>query len=127
MTCPTCGTLSLNNSAKKNEIEKCSNVQNDTAVRILVCHTWYSHGTGNPCRYTGTNTQYLVLGTGVLMNCRAVARAQHLGQNSRFAQQPPQGSATRDFWRATFFAAGVFFLARRFSPEARKKIEVLFF
>ena len=34
------------------------------------------------------------------MSCCAVARAQHLGQNGRFAQQP------RDFGRATFFATG---------------------
>ena len=45
-----------------------------------------------------------------LLSCCAVARAQLLGQNSRFAQKPPRGwvRAARHafFWRATFFAAG---------------------
>ena len=45
----------------------------------------------------------------------AVSRAEHLGQNHCFAQRPRRAwfahslvahSATHDFWRATFFAAG---------------------
>ena len=44
----------------------------------------------------------------VLISCCAVARVQHLGQNSRFcataAAMFVARSVTRDFWRATFFA-----------------------
>ena len=43
---------------------------------------------------------YIILGvTRALIRCYAVARAQHLGQNSRFGQQPPRGwpRATPDF------------------------------
>ena len=43
------------------------------------------------------------------ISCCAVARAQHLGQNSHFA-----GNATRDFWCIPLFAVGDFLLLRVF-------------
>ena len=45
------------------------------------------------------------------ISCCAVARAQHLGQNSRFAQQPPQG------WLRA--AQHVILGAQHFSPQLR--------
>ena len=52
------------------------------------------------------------------MSCCAVARVQHLGQNSRFAQQPPRG-----WLRAAQHAI----LGEHFSPAAKKNVARLFF
>ena len=49
----------------------------------------------------------------------AVARAQHLGQNSRFAQQPP-----RDWLRA---AQQAILGAQHFSQQVKKIVARLFF
>ena len=55
--------------------------------------------------------------TTVFISCCAVARAQHLGQNGRFAQQPPRGCA----------AQHAIFGAQHLSPQARKKNMRAFF
>ena len=52
-----------------------------------------------------------------LISCCAVARAQYLGQNSRFAQQPPQG------WLRT--AQHAILGAQHFSPQAKKILKHL--
>ena len=53
-----------------------------------------------------------------LTSCCAVALAQHSGQNSRSAQQPPQGwlplAQHAILGAQHFFAAGLFFLLRPF-------------
>ena len=66
--------------------------------------------------------------TRALISCCAVARAQHLGQNSRFAQQPPIGwlraaqhaifGAQHFRRRRKFFVAAFFFRRRREKKKA---------
>ena len=58
------------------------------------------------------------LGIRALIRCCAVKRAQHLGQNGRFTQQPPRG------WLRA--AQHAFFGAQRFSPHAKKNVARLF-
>ena len=54
-----------------------------------------------------------------LISCCAVARAHHLGQNNRFAQQPPRG------WLHA--AQHAILGAQQFSPKAKKNVARLFF
>ena len=59
------------------------------------------------------------LHTRALISCCAVARAQHLGQNSRFTQQPLRG------WLRA--AQHAILGAQHFSPQAKKNVARLFF
>ena len=52
--------------------------------------------------------------TTVFISCCAVARAQHLGQNGRFAQQQPILGAQKKSPQAFFFCCAFFFRWRRF-------------
>ena len=58
---------------------------------------------------------------GALISCCAVARAQHLGQHNRFAQQSPRGwlrAAQNAILGAQHFSLhAFFFVARFFSPQ----------
>ena len=74
---------------------------------------------------------YCIPGIRALIRCVAVALAQQLGRNSRFAQQPPRGwlraaqhaiLGAQHFWPQT-----IFFVAASFSPQATKKNWVFFF
>ena len=62
---------------------------------------------------------FFAVHTRALTSCCAVARAQHLGQNSRFAQQPPRG------WLRT--AHHAILCARCFSPAAKNNVARRFF
>ena len=59
-----------------------------------------------------------LLRTTALISRCAVARAQYLGQI--VAQCNSRSEAGCDFWRATFFAAGVLFVARIFFARGGK-------
>ena len=60
--------------------------------------------------------------TRALISWLAVARAQYLGQNSRFARQPRVvRSAARDFGPQPFSPQAFFLLRVCFSPEVKQK------
>ena len=63
--------------------------------------------------------------TRALISCCVVAQAQHLGQNSRFAQQQPRGwlrAAQHAILGAQHFSPqAIFFVARTFFAVGEKK------
>ena len=71
---------------------------------------WGLNFSGHLTGYYRYEIQMLEIQIRALVSCCAVARAQLLGQKSRFAQQPQRGwlrAAQHEFFmRAKFFAAG---------------------
>ena len=53
--------------------------------------SWYTPVNGTAVLEMQLLCRSLLVHSGALISCCVVARAQHVGQNSRFAQQPPLG------------------------------------